>query len=328
MYGRRDGIELDYVPQTRAGLARLYLRGRLYGRATEELGALLEAQPDRPDLMTALAEAHWRNGQLVQSAELCQQILDKMPYNCKANLLIGSLWAGSGQEEGWVYLRRAQEVDPANDRANELFGAESLLEPAEVTVDRLTFDPDAIDVDQGSAWFKRLKSASISMGISEAPPEMSGAEMRLVAITAGLEAQIEIPDWLRELGTGEKEEDRAGGLGWMADIGFAEEATAEAEVASAPLATELLTEAEALAAEAEALAAEGEALAAEAGPTSTVAVEDAGAAPEWLKELTVEAADLDFEEGEGAPAWLLELAGEQPSGAGSRSRRHIGAGDR
>ncbi|MCU0519438.1 MAG: tetratricopeptide repeat protein [Anaerolineae bacterium] len=298
-YGRRDGVEIDYVPQTRAGLARLYLRGRLYGRAAEELGALLAEQPGRPDLMTALAEAHWRNGQLVQASEVCQQILDKMPYNCKANLLLGSLWAGGGQEEGWIYLRRAQEVDPANDRASALFGTESLLEPVEVTVDRLTFDPDAIDVDQGSAWFKRLKSASISTGISEAPPEMTGAEMRLVEITAGLEAQIEIPDWLRELGLGDKEEDRAGGLGWMADVGFAEAETPAVEVSNAPVEAELPAEAEGVVTELEMAPA--------------AATEDAGAAPEWLQELTVEAADLDFEEGEGAPAWLLELAGEQPS---------------
>ncbi len=301
MIGRRDGIELDYVPQSRAGLARLYLRGRLYGRAAEEFDALLVEQSARPDLMTALAEAYWRNGQLVQAAEVCQEILDKMPYNCKANLLLGSLWVQGGQEEGWTYLRRAQEVDPRNDRATELFGSESPLEPAELTVDRLAFDPEAVGVDQQSAWFRRLRSSSISTGISEAPPEMTAAEMRLVDITANLEAQIEIPEWLRELGTGEAAEEGPGGLGWMADVGYAE----GAQEAEAPGVEEA-----------------GQVLGGDddhgAGPVSELEealagdAEAAGTAPEWLKELTTETADLGPEMGEGAPDWLLELAGERP----------------
>ncbi len=231
MVGRRDGVELDHVPQSRAGLARLYLRGRLYGRAAEEFDALLDEQPARPDLMVALAEAYWRNGQLVQAAEVCQEILDKMPYNCKANLLLGSLWVQGGQEEGWTYLRRAQEVDPGNNRATELFGSESPLKPAELTVDYLSFDPDAIGIDQQSAWFRRLRSVSITTGISEAPPEMAAAEMRLADITASLEAQIEIPEWLRELGPGEAAEEVPGGLGWMAEVGY----PAEAREAEAPV---------------------------------------------------------------------------------------------
>jgi tetratricopeptide (TPR) repeat protein len=233
MYGRRDAVELDYVPQTRGGLARLLLRGCRYERAVDELRFLLQEAPARPDLMTALAEAYWRNDQLVQASEMCQELLDKMPYNYWANLLLGTMWVNSGQEEGWIYLKRAQEVDPENQRAVAIFGADSLLEPQEVKLDRLLYDPDAIEVDRENAWFRRLEASSITVGISEAPPEMTEAEVRLVDITASLEAQIEIPDWLRDLGGGDEVEMADVDLGWMADIDLDEQAEAsEGEVAA------------------------------------------------------------------------------------------------
>ena len=122
LYEDRDGVIHDRLFRTRAGLARLYLRAQLYARATRELRALLAEDPARPDLMTALAEAYWRDGQTVQAADLCQEILGKMPYHCKANLILGSLWINSGQDEGWDYLRRAEEVDPENRRALALLG--------------------------------------------------------------------------------------------------------------------------------------------------------------------------------------------------------------
>jgi len=286
MYGRRDGLEPDYIKQTPAGLARLYIRGGRNGRAVALLRGLLDAEPARPDLMTSLAEAHWRNGQIVQASDLCQEILDKMPYNCKANLLLGTLWVNSDQEEGWTYLQRAQEVDPENAVAATLFGSESLLEPQATEVERLVYDPDAVAVDQESSWFKRLEAASVSVGLSEAPPEMTESEMRLVDITAGLESQIEIPDWLKELG-GSDEDAEPGTLGWMAEAGTedaAEDAAEEPaeETASAPF------------------------------DEDDLIIEEAGEeAPDWLQELTAQEMSFDVDEADGAPDWLVELVDEE-----------------
>ncbi len=305
MYGRRDGEELDHVPQTRAGLARLYLRAHRYGRAVHELRSLLEAEPARPDLMTALAEAYWRDGQLVQASEVCQDILDVMPYNCKANLLLGTLWVSSGQEEGWAYLRRAQEVDPEGHRADAVFGTDSLLESHEVALDRLVYDPEALGVDRESAWFRRLESASVSVGISEAPSEMTESEVRLVDLTAGLESQIEIPDWLRELGGAVEEEAEEAGLGWMADLEFEE----MAEPAGSDLSEE------------EALPSFDELKDLEATFEAETEIDlaDLGleedATPEWLTELTSEELAAELAEVDGTPDWLLELVGEDISGA-------------
>ena len=296
MYGRRNGLEPDYIPRTPAGLARLYIKGNRSGRAVTQLRALLDEEPARPDLMTALAEAYWRNEQVVQASDMCQEILDKMPHNCKANLLLGTLWVNGGQEEGWAYLQRAQEVDPENTMAEALFGSESLLEPQPVNLDRLVYDPDAIEVDQESAWFKRLGTASVTAGISEAPPEMTESEMRLVDITAGLESQIEIPDWLRELGAPDEED--AGGLGWMADL--------SAEVAPEVSEDLGLVEGEVFDVLDDTLPMQ-EPL---EGP-QLLEGEAEEESPDWLQELTVRELSFDLDESERAPDWLMQLVGEE-----------------
>jgi len=287
LYARRDGVEPERIPLNRAGLARLYMRGNRPGRAAEELRTLLAENPQRLDLRLALAEAYWRDDQIVQAADTCQGLLNDARYCLKANLLLGALWIDSGQEEGQTYLNRAQEIDIENTVANQMFGAASPLKPREVNIEHLTYRADTLDVDQQAKWFQKLEAASVIVGPAAMQPEMTATEARLVDITAGLEAQIEIPEWLRELGG---EED--GALSWMADIGAEPEAAAP--TVEAPMPDWLRAE------EGEAITAEG--------------IEPEEGLPDWLRgaepeEMAVEALGLEEEIGvsEGIPDWLSEL---------------------
>ncbi|MEJ5309647.1 MAG: tetratricopeptide repeat protein [Anaerolineae bacterium] len=292
LYVRRDGVEPERIPLNRAGLARLYLRGNRPGRAAEELRALLAENPQRLDLRLALAEAYWRDDQIVQAADTCQALLNDARYCLKANLLLGALWIDSGQEEGQTYLNRAQEIDIENKLAHEMFGAASPLKPREVSIEHLAYQPDALDVDRQAKWFQKLEAASVIVGPAIVQPEMTATEARLVDITAGLEAQIEIPDWLRELGS---EED--GALSWMADIGVQPEV--EAPTAEVPTPDWLREQ------EVEAVPGEG--------------LEPAEGLPDWLRgvepaefapEIAGEGLGLGEEGGvssEGLPDWLGEL---------------------
>ncbi len=285
LYGRRDGMEPERIPLNRTGLARLYMRGNRPSRAVEELRALLAAQPTRSDLRLGLAEAYWRDDQIVQAADTCQLVLDEMPYCLKANLLLGALWVDSGQEEGQVYLKRAQEIDLENALANEMFGSASPLKPKQITLERLIYQPGAIGIDDQAKWFKKLETTSVTVGVSEMTPAMGGPEARLVDITAGLEAQIEIPDWLRELETEEE-----GGLSWMAAVGAETGAPAKPSEVGMP---------DWLRAEAVAEATAGEAM------------------PDWLTSLAPEEASSEVEETaaetETLPDWLGEREPEAPT---------------
>jgi len=190
LYGRRDGVETQRVQLTRGALARLYLKGDLLSRAVNELRELVAQDPDRPDLQVTLAEALWRNEQRLEAAEICQQVLDAMPYCLKANLILGEVWTSSGREEGEVYLRRAEAVDPENQMAQELFGATSPLIAREMRIVPLEYVPPPDE--ERPAWMTELDSAAVGR-----QPRAEG-EMPLVDVPATLEGQIEIPAWLEE----------------------------------------------------------------------------------------------------------------------------------
>ena len=328
LYGRRDGFEPERVPLNRAGLARLYMRGNRPGRAVEELRALLAENPQRLDLRLALAEAYWRDDQIVQAADVCQTLLDKAQYCLKANLLLGALWIDSGQEEGQTYLNRAQEIDLENTLATEMFGAVSPLKPREVSIERLKYKPDALGVDQQAKWFRKLEAASVTVSPAIMQPELTESEARLVDITAGLEAQIEIPDWLRELGDEEE-----GALSWMADISAeAEAGKPEAEpIAEGQMPDWLRTEEVEGMTAAEELpdwlrsAEPGEAIAEAAGEgwglEEEIGVSEAEGAleegvPDWLNELAPAASASDVSEedvsGTDIPDWLQALQPAAP----------------
>ncbi len=303
--------EPERLPLSRAALSRLYVRGKLYNRAIIELEKLLAEEPQRVDLQLLLAEAHWRGGQTVQASDTCQRILSTYPYCLKANLLLGYLWTKAAQDEARRYLKRAKEMDPEGQMAEALFGEDAPLPVEEVEIERLTYEPQKLDVDREAAWYKQLEASSVTIGVSEALPEMSQTEMKLVNVTADLESQLQIPDWLKELGALEEETPEwlqetpaEGGEAeldsWLesATLSDLEEETLQAEQAPTPP-PDWLQELQP-AAEAEAPAAEGEA---------PVAAEEV---PDWLQELQP-AAEAPAAEGEApvaaeeVPDWLQEL---------------------
>ena len=191
LYSRRDGVELSRTPLTPGALARLYLKGDLLSRAISELRALLAEHPERVELSVALAEALWRNGQRLEASEVCQRILDKLPDCLKANLILGTIWTSSGREEGQIYLQRAEALDPENRMAQELFGTASPLPPRQVQIMPLEYRPPT--EEERPKW------------MAEGVP-LTEEEAALVDITAGLEAQIEIPSWLEEIAIEEETE--------------------------------------------------------------------------------------------------------------------------
>jgi tetratricopeptide (TPR) repeat protein len=195
LYSRRDGAEVQKAPLTPGALARLYLKGDLLSRAISDFRALLSEHPERADLQIALAEALWRNDQRLEASEVCQKVLDELPYCLKANLILGNIWISSGREEGQAYLRRAQALDPENRMAQDLFGDESPLSAQEIQITPLTYKP--VTEQERPEWMAEVESVS-------APPPLTDKEAALVDITAALEAQIEIPSWLEDIAIDEE----------------------------------------------------------------------------------------------------------------------------
>ena len=119
LYGEAPGSS-PQLRLSRAGLARLYTRGGMYGQAVDEFRAI-EAEADRPDVEAALAEALWRDGQEDEAAAYCRQTLDRRPELLKPRLLLGYLLYAGGQPEGEELWRAGAQQDPMLSVARGLF---------------------------------------------------------------------------------------------------------------------------------------------------------------------------------------------------------------
>lgn len=130
LYQDRNLPVPERITLSRAALARAYMRGQLYGKAVEELGALVAEEPRRYDLQAALAESLWQEGRCGEAAEVCQTLLVALPNCLKAMLILGQVWLTSGREEdGRALLQQAQIIDPENNMAQAIFARCSPLAP-------------------------------------------------------------------------------------------------------------------------------------------------------------------------------------------------------
>ncbi|TET52449.1 MAG: tetratricopeptide repeat protein [Anaerolineales bacterium] len=195
LYGKRDGAEPKKVTLTPATLARVYLKGGLLSRAIGQFRDLQSEAPERDDLSLGLAEALWRNDERVEAAQVCLDVLERLPYCLKANLILGEMWTSGGREGGVTYLHRAEALDPENAMAQVLFGPSSPLPPKQVQV--TLRETQASDGEELPDWLAGVVGVPGS-------PEPTSRETEVLDIAAALEAQIEIPPWLEEVGLGDE----------------------------------------------------------------------------------------------------------------------------
>ncbi len=136
LYKMRDGRAPGRLHLTRAALARAQIREGLYEQAVDALRAELESEPDRIDLLSALAEAQWYAGHRQAAVQTASEVLRESPSSLKSNLLLGEFYAAEGDfDRAERYLRIAQQLDPPNELAFSMFGDGGSLEPRRVPLD-------------------------------------------------------------------------------------------------------------------------------------------------------------------------------------------------
>lgn len=106
---------------SRAGLARLYMRGDLLLQAIQEWETVLAASPDRLDARTGLLEAFWREGHYDRAEQLAKQILAEIPTCLKALLLLAHITSARNIAEARGLIQRAEVLDPELVMAQGLF---------------------------------------------------------------------------------------------------------------------------------------------------------------------------------------------------------------
>src|SRR6266487_5734256 len=106
---------------SRAGLARLYMRGDLLTQAEQEWEAVLNGSPERLDARTGLLETHWREGVYDKVEQLATQILEEIPTCLKALIFLAHVTSTFNLERARELLQRAETLDPELVMAQELF---------------------------------------------------------------------------------------------------------------------------------------------------------------------------------------------------------------
>lgn len=110
-----------YAP-SRAGLARLYLRGDLYDHAIREWEAVLAEQPDHLEAQVGLAETLWHAGRMAEAIGRCQRTLANVPSCVKPLLILAAIEHDAGREDdAQRIVRRADELDPDARLGQALF---------------------------------------------------------------------------------------------------------------------------------------------------------------------------------------------------------------
>jgi tetratricopeptide (TPR) repeat protein len=225
LIGRRDGLEPHKVRMTRGALGRMYAHGELFPQAIAELRAALEEDPDRPDLQVLLASMYWRTDQHAEAADICNLILENLPYCRDANMIMASILQEAGKtDEAVVYHRRLVSLNPYAAFVERAHLDPKTVDAKAVRIDRFEWKPGqampvsevapsdwaaslGVELDEEPSiesepsakpsWLEELEPAE-----EEAPPEPSEVAPREVEPMAGeeQEADDQIPDWMREAG--------------------------------------------------------------------------------------------------------------------------------
>ena len=273
LFEQRDGHIPLKIPMTSGALARMYVKGKLYGQAISELTKGLAQDPERLDLQTLLAEALWNNHQEVPAGRVAAEVLKKLPYSIEANSLLARLWLKAGKPgEARPFIERAKELDPYVGYELEHNGASAppdsfRLSLLESVSDSLTEQAPSADwvsqipgIEKQKGVTGPLKSGQITdifapppapaAPAAQAAPDWLQAALGLNGSAEGAPAKGEPePDWLKSaLGGSAPAAPAAAGAApdWMKDVlntsPSATPAPAGQRPSSKPLATTVLPE--------------------------------------------------------------------------------------
>ncbi len=146
---------------SRAGLARLYMRGDLLSQAIQEWESVLAATPDRLDARIGLLETYWHAAHYEQVAQLATQILQSVSGCLKARLLLAHVTAAKDLSQAQEQLRQAAVMDPDQVMAHDLFADLLAKQPGDPFLNLLQKAPVTLNrVDAAESAAKLVTAAA------------------------------------------------------------------------------------------------------------------------------------------------------------------------
>jgi tetratricopeptide (TPR) repeat protein len=133
---------------SRAGLARLYMRGDLLSQAVQEWDAVLAVSPERLDARTGLLETYWCEGLYDRVEQLATRILEDVPTCLKALLLLAHVVSTKNVQRSQELLKQARNLDPDLVMAQLLFADLFAAQPAEPFLQLLKQPPAQLELSE------------------------------------------------------------------------------------------------------------------------------------------------------------------------------------
>jgi tetratricopeptide (TPR) repeat protein len=130
---------------SRAGLARLYMRGDLLTQAMQEWDAVLAISPDRLDARLGLMETYWREGTYDKTEQVAMQLLEEVPTCLKALLFLAHVASISNTPRARDLLVRAEALDPELTMAQEVFADLAASQPGDPFLALLKREPIVLE---------------------------------------------------------------------------------------------------------------------------------------------------------------------------------------
>jgi tetratricopeptide (TPR) repeat protein len=177
LFSRRDGVEPPKIRLTRGALVRMYARGELFPQAIAETRAALAEDPQRLDLRVLLARLYFYSGHKNDAAEVCSELISKLPFCYEANRLLSEILPTTSRaEEAKKFRQRLIALDPYEAYTSPAASLSSMVPDQTVLVETLL----------GEAETEEANLAGINE-ITNSSWDASSVE--------------ELPDWLNTLST-------------------------------------------------------------------------------------------------------------------------------
>ncbi len=160
---------------SRAGLARLYMRGDLLTQAIQEWETVLLLNPERLDARTGLLETCWRDAHYDRVEQLATEVLQDVPGCLKALFLLAYVRSAKDIEQARGLLKRAEALDPDLLTAQELFSDIMSRQPAEPFLQLLKKAPVTLETPwpQSSASLVPDQKEAVAQVSAPSPMAMS-----------------------------------------------------------------------------------------------------------------------------------------------------------
>ncbi len=203
LYTQLYGESRAQLRLNRAGLGRLYVKGEMLDKAIDEFREVLKTEPDRADVQLSLIEALWRSGDVDGAAQVCEEVLQRLPNALKANLILGyARFTAGRREEGEQLWRRAAACDPNNAMARAIFE----MAPMRIPHDFLPYEAATLPDFDEKAWETMRPAAPAPVPAPERTRPAPAAPPPAPEVVRPAPAPEPEPlgvSWLDQLATGE-----------------------------------------------------------------------------------------------------------------------------